>query len=115
MTAATVTRYYERVDANDTDGVVALFAEDCWYERPGYDALVGREALREFYAGTRVIVAGRHHIDRTVEDDRGVAVEGRFEGRLKDGREVALRFADFFQVEQGCITGRRTYFYAPLV
>ncbi len=113
--AAAVEAYYERVDANDTDGLLELFAEDAWYERPGYDRLTGRPALRAFYSGTRVIDSGRHTISRVVEGRNCVAVEGRFEGRLKDGREVSLGFADFFDLDGERIGGRRTYFYAPLV
>ena len=85
-----VEAYYQRVDANDTDGLLALFTEDAWYERPGYDRLAGRPALRAFYAGTRVIESGRHTISRTVGEADCVAVEGRFQGRLKDGREISL-------------------------
>lgn len=112
---STVQEYYERVDAQDVEGLLALFAEDAWYERPGYERLLGRQALSAFYAGARVIESGRHTIVRTVESGGCVAVEGQFSGRLKDGSDVSLRFADFFLLDGGLICGRRTYFYAPLV
>lgn len=112
---STVQEYYERVDAQDVEGLLTLFAEDAWYERPGYDRLRGRSALSAFYSETRVIESGRHTIGRTVQSGDCVAVEGQFSGRLKDGREVSLRFADFFLLDGGLIRGRRTYFYAPLV
>lgn len=112
---AAVQAYYDRVDANDVDGLLELFAENAWYERPGYDRFTGRPALRAFYSGARVIESGRHTISRTVEGRDCVAVEGRFEGRLKDGRDVSLRFADFFELDGERIGGRRTYFYAALV
>jgi ketosteroid isomerase-like protein len=112
---ATVQEYYRRVDAHDVEGLLELFAEDARYERPGYDPLVGRPALRQFYAGARVIESGAHTIARVVEARDNVAVEGRFSGELKDGRHVDLGFADFFVLSGQSIVGRRTYFYAPLV
>ena len=45
-------RYVEFVDAGNTDGIMDLYAEDCWIEDPiGSDRRVGRDAIREFYAG----------------------------------------------------------------
>ncbi|MCU1398414.1 MAG: ksi 2 [Acidimicrobiales bacterium] len=49
---ATCDRYVELVDAGDTDGIMALYADECWIEDPiGSERKVGREAIREFYAG----------------------------------------------------------------
>ncbi len=45
-------RYVELVSAGDTDGILALYADDCWIEDPiGSERKVGKEALREFYDG----------------------------------------------------------------
>lgn len=40
--ADTVRRYYDLVDAGETDALVGLFAEDAVYLRPGYEPLVGQ-------------------------------------------------------------------------
>lgn len=49
-------RYVERVSARDTDGIMALYAEDCWVEDPiGSPRKVGRDAVREFYAGLETL------------------------------------------------------------
>lgn len=43
-------RYVERVDANDIDGILALYAEDAVVEDPvGTAPLVGIEAIARFY------------------------------------------------------------------
>ena len=45
-------RYVELVSARDVDGIMDLYAADCWVEDPiGSERKVGREAIREFYAG----------------------------------------------------------------
>jgi steroid delta-isomerase len=45
-------RYVQLVDAGDTDGIMDLYANDCWIEDPiGSERKVGRDTVREFYAG----------------------------------------------------------------
>lgn len=112
----TVRRYYEIVDANDIEGLVALFAPDAEYRRPGYEPLIGRERIEEFYRGERVIVDGRHTIEELVDNGDSVAVRGGFSGNLRDGSTTRAEFADFFQPSpNGRFARRITYFYAPLV
>jgi steroid Delta-isomerase len=113
--ATTIRRYYELVDAGDVDALVALFAPDIVYRRPGYPPIEGQQALRAFYEGERVIEEGRHSVTSLLSNGDEIAVEGTFAGRLRDGREVNLRFADFFSLEGRLIARRDTYFDAPLV
>ncbi|MDO5627380.1 MAG: nuclear transport factor 2 family protein [Mobilicoccus sp.] len=111
-----VERYYRLVDADDVDGLVDLFAPDAVYRRPGYEPLVGHDALRAFYEGDRVIESGAHTVDHTVVGEESVAVHGRFEGVLRDGSSASLRFADFFTfAPNGAFATRDTFFFAPLV
>jgi steroid delta-isomerase len=47
-------RYVQLVSDGDTDGILELYADDCWIEDPiGSERKVGKDALREFYAGIR--------------------------------------------------------------
>lgn len=114
--AARTRTYYERVDAADLEGVLDWFAEDAVYHRPGYEPMQGREALRAFYGGERVIVAGAHTLDDIVVDGDRVAVRGTFAGTLKDGSSVTVGFADFISYDaEGRAAQRRTFFAAPAV
>lgn len=111
-----VASYYERVDAGDVPGLIELFERDATYERPGYPPFVGVDALRLFYTSDRVIDRGTHDILQCVSAANHAAVQGRFHGQLRDGRQVDLRFADFFELTQRGLIGRRcTYFYEPAV
>ncbi|GAB48854.1 nuclear transport factor 2 family protein [Mobilicoccus pelagius] len=111
-----VREYYRLVDADDVDGLVALFAPDAVYCRPGYEPLVGHGPLRAFYEGERVIESGTHTVEREVVDEGGIAVHGRFEGTLRDGSSASLRFADFYTFDaRGRFATRDTFFFAPLV
>lgn len=108
--------YYELVDAGEVDGVLAWFAVDAVYHRPGYPPMQGREALQSFYGGERVIVSGAHRLDEVLVDGPSVAVRGRFEGILKDGSSVSIGFADFIRYDAaGRAEQRRTFFEAPAV
>jgi len=110
-----VRAYYEAVDRSDLDGLLALFAPDARYERPGYAALVGRAALSDFYRNVRVIAEGRHAIEGLVVGGDEVAVRGSFAGRARAGNDLSVRFADFCRYRNGLIVERRTYFDAPAV
>lgn len=113
---AVVRRYYSLVDADDVPGLVALFAPDAVYSRPGYEPIRGRAELTAFYSGTRVIASGRHTITTAVADSDGVAVNGTFEGTLRDGSARALRWADFYTFDDdGLVRTRDTFFFAPMV
>jgi steroid Delta-isomerase len=114
--ADTVRRYYNLVDERRFDELVTLFAKDAVYRRPGYDPLVGRQGLAEFYGGERVIVEGRHTVSELLVDGGKAAVSGTFEGVVKGGDRVRLRFADFFVVDRdGLLAQRETFFFAPMV
>lgn len=113
--AARVRAYYRHVDAGDVDALLELFAEDCIYERPGYAPLVGKAALAHFYATVRVIESGRHELGAVIGRGDTVAVEGRWSGRLRNGSDAEVRFAEFFVFSDDLIARRRTYFYAAAV
>jgi ketosteroid isomerase-like protein len=111
-----VNRYYELVDADDVEGLITLFDAKAVYNRPGYAPLVGTAELERFYREERIIEKGRHTLSSAVIGDGEAAVHGTFEGVLKDGRQVTLRFADFFTFSgEGVFQSRDTFFFAPMV
>lgn len=115
---AAVRAYYRAVDADDLEALLALFTPDAVYERPGYEPFEGHEALRAFYAGDRVIASGEHVLESVVADPATsqVACHGRFEGTLKDGSATAVRFADFYELDDVArFTRRTTFFGVPAV
>ncbi len=110
-------RYYDTVDTEGATAVASLFSEDAVYRRPGYAPMVGRPALLRFYESERVIEDGRHRLTQVVTgaDPTQVAVAGRFIGRLKNGSQVDLGFADFFTLRDSLIAARVTFFDSPAV
>lgn len=111
-----VRHYYKLVDAGQTEDMLALFAGDCTYSRPGYPQITGMAQLRAFYADTRMIESGRHSVAAMVTDASSVAVRGVFTGTLKEGRHVEVGFADFFSfASDGKIRERHTFFDVPAI
>lgn len=59
---AAVTRYVEMLSQGDAQGIIELYADDPRVEDPvGGDPIVGREAIRNFYAG----MSGRLKVELT--------------------------------------------------
>lgn len=110
-----VQRYYSTVDAGDPGATSALFASDARYDRPGYPTMIG-EQITEFYHGERVIESGAHSLTEILIEGDRAATRGTFKGRLKNGTEVSVGFADFFLFDvSGLIVERTTYFYRGAV
>ena len=121
--------YYSLVDSGDVTGILDWFTHDAEYRRPGYAPMRGTEELETFYSGARVIESGRHTVDALIVEAEhsdpehsggSVAVRGRFTGRLKDGTDVEVGFADFIDYrreDDGALRAllRITYFDSPAV
>ena len=114
--AQQVLRYYECIDTGDISGILSLFASNATYARPGYPECAGRAQIEHFYREERIISKGTHTIDSVVTSGCEVAVRGKFNGLLSDGRQVTLRFADFFVLTpEMTFVHRETFFFTPLV
>ena len=103
-----VRRYYNFVDAARYDDLMALFAEDICYERPGQPTIEGRNALREFYESGRPLEDGSHEIHTVIVEGSTAAVRGSFTGN-QHGERVRFGFADFHEFEDEVIARRYTY------
>ena len=108
--------YYDAVDRGDNAAVLDWFSDDAVYHRPGYAPMEGRAALDQFYGGERVIESGAHRIDQLLVDGSSASVRGVFTGKLKDGSQVTVGFADFIDYDaDGRAHERRSYFDRPAV
>jgi ketosteroid isomerase-like protein len=112
---AIVRHYYELVDAGKLDELLALFHDEIVYQRQGTPDITGMAAMRRFYEEERIIDSGRHEIAQVLTDGSWVAVRGLFEGRLKSGASVKLRFTDWHRFRDGKIDRRETLFPGPQI
>jgi len=99
--------YYDAVDDDRIDDLLALFAEDVTYERPGQGSIEGKDDLATFYREERALDGDHVLHDVAVDGDR-IAVRGTFSGEQGD-EPVEFGFADFHVVEDGVVAERHTY------
>ncbi|MET7424917.1 nuclear transport factor 2 family protein [Dactylosporangium sp. NPDC005555] len=103
------------VDRRDWGDLAGLVTDDVVYHRPGCPPIEGAAAFVEFYRRRCIVASGRHSVERWVEDDGQVFCWGRFEGVTHAGVPLNELFADWFEVRDGRVARRRTFFYRPAV
>ncbi|MCA9902498.1 MAG: nuclear transport factor 2 family protein [Anaerolineae bacterium] len=112
---STIDSYFQIVDARQFDELVHVFHREIEYERPGFDKLIGVEAVIDFYKNTRDIAAGHHELYGKLVCGQTAACWGRFEGSKKDGSRIDERFSDILTFEQGKMRTRVTFFFRPAI
>ncbi len=105
-------RYFTAVNESRLDDLAAVFAEDAVLSFPMLPPVVGRKAIREFYAGVLVFYPERRDdITRWFVSEGGdVAAEISFVGRTSSGRNVAFDAIDVFTVRNGAIQKLTIYY-----
>ena len=103
------------IDAGEWARLPELFDTHVVYERPGYAPIEGIDELVQFYRERRIIGSGTHQIEHIVADDTCGASWGKIVGTTRDGAEVNERFSDVYELADGKIRSRRSYFYRPCV
>jgi ketosteroid isomerase-like protein len=102
--------YYDHVDAGRLPELLVLFHDEIVYQR-GRDVVIrGKRALARFYRQDRIIASGRHELECVAVTGDWIAVRGRAHGRLRDGADFSVDFADFHRIRAGKIWRRYTYF-----
>ncbi|WP_229006496.1 nuclear transport factor 2 family protein [Roseibium aggregatum] len=110
-----VQKLFDCIDRKDWDGLAQHLHDDVTYERPGYEALVGKDAVLDFYNERRIIAAGVHSVEQVVAAHPHIACWGSFSGRSKEGDALKVRFADVYQLQNGQVWYRKTFFDSPAV
>jgi ketosteroid isomerase-like protein len=110
-----IARMFGIIDGRHWPQLGAVFDEGCIYERPGFETIHGLASLRRFYELIRPIEQGQHFVETLIEEEDGVCASGRFEGVLRNGSPVQLRFSDLYRLRGSKICQRTTFFFAPLV
>lgn len=106
---------FANIDKADWPALEECFHPDATYERPGYDPLVGRDRLMQFYRYERAVASGQHTVDGSLTNGEDGAAWGRMAGTLKTGMSVTVQFAEVYRFEDGKIRHRRSYFFTPAV
>lgn len=106
---------FQAIDTRSFERLRDICHSDVTYERPGYEAFVGIERLLKFYREERVIASGDHLLTAVVIDETHGACWGRFLGAHRNGSDIDVEFADTYEIEDGRILRRKSFFYKPAV
>ncbi len=115
MTNEIIRDMFHLIDAGDYEALRTIFTDDVVYERPGYEAIRGIDALVHFYRVVRVIGSGEHRLTAVVADGPVAVSWGRFVGARRDGDPVDVRFADVYTFASHRIRTRTSFFFVPAV
>lgn len=106
---------FSAIDSRRWNDLPLFFHRDVVYERPGYPPIEGLDDLLNFYARVRIIAEGRHMLDAALQDADRAICWGHFKGRSRDGDELAERFADAYELTDGLIRKRTTFFFRAAI
>lgn len=112
---AWVTTLFAAIDNRRWDDLEALASDQVCYERPGYDALVGKAAFMHFYQHVRIIKSGKHTVDGVIWRDDAIVYHGSFVGESHSGEALSVAFCDVCELDGNLLRTRKTYFYTPAV
>lgn len=109
-------KLFASIDRMDTESFVSFLTEDCTFRFGSAPEAVGRDAIAAAVGGFFASISGlSHSIERVVNTDECIAVEGSVTYTRHDGSEIALPFCDIFEAESGLISVYRIYMdIAPL-
>jgi limonene-1,2-epoxide hydrolase len=103
--------FCDRVAKGDIDALVELFADDAVYHNIPMDPIVGRDAIREALVGFLATLGEMSFDTLHILSDGPVVATERIDHFVRDGRDIALPVAGFFEVDaDGRITAWRDYF-----
>ena len=106
-----IARYFERINAEDYEGVAALFAPDAVVVPAGGRPRRGRAEIAAYYA--KILAPFPEHHDepvRVVVGGDDVTVEIAYRGVLANGRELAFDALNVYRLSGGLIA-RLTQWY----
>lgn len=110
--------FFERFDANDVDGALALFSEDATYwlagkpdELPGIGELSKPQIAKVFRRMNALLEDGlRMQVKSIIAEGDVAAVEVVSHGQLKNGRHYNNEYHIRIQVRDGLICSVREYY-----
>jgi ketosteroid isomerase-like protein len=109
-----VARMFQAIDARDWNRFEHIFQAGVAYFRPGYPPMTGLNELVRFYDTERIIARGQHRLETVIIGEAGqIASWGHFSGITRSGAEVAEDFSEIYQIVDGRVASRRTFFYCP--
>jgi len=97
------------LERRDADQIASCFTVDAVYHNMPIDPILGREAIREFFAQRAGMPLARLEIHHQITSD-DIVMNERTDYVPHDGRQIALRICGVFEIRDGLIAAWREYF-----
>lgn len=112
-----ISSMFSAIDDNAFERLAGCMDTAVVYERPGYEPIIGYDALLDFYRKTRRIRLGRHDLHRVLCQGEDVVSCGLFTGELKNGEPVTIDFSEIYRLneQRTRILFRKTYFFQAAI
>jgi ketosteroid isomerase-like protein len=105
---------FRLIDAGRFTELHSTMAQEIVYERPGYRPRENLESVLHFYLCERQVEQGRHTIELVVGADDCAMAHGSFSGTTKSGLAIETKFSEVYQIRDGLVIFRRSYFFEPI-
>lgn len=104
---------YRSIDHRNWDDLEKLLSPDVIYSRPGYPDFTSRSDFIHFYKNARPIDRGAHSLQAIITRESLGCCWGAFNGLSSDGGKIDILFSDWYLFENGLVSTRRTFIFAP--
>ncbi len=106
-----VQAYFDRLNAEDWDGLAELFHPEAELEAPGFPRKKGREQVAAYFRSALSIYP-EHYDDpvRVIVADDTVTVEIHYDGKLANGHALSFDAVDVFDLRDGLIYAETSWY-----
>lgn len=108
-----IAEIYRSIDHRNWDDLEKLLSPDVLYSRPGYPDFTSRAEFIHFYRHDRPIERGEHSLRAIMTKGPLGCCWGAFNGVYHDGGKIDILFSDWYLFEDGVVSTRRTFIFAP--
>lgn len=106
-----VSQVIDAFDNNDVEKILSFFADDVQWTMMGSSITVmnGKNEVNQFLGGMEDVKMVSSTKDHIVADGNIAAVDGLIQCKGKDGNEMAMYYADFYELENDKVKKLTSY------
>lgn len=106
-----VLQVIDAFDNNDVDKILSFFADDVQWTMKGLTITVmnGKDDVGKFFGGMEEIKMVSSTKDHIVVDGNTAAVDGLVQCKGKNGEDIAMYYADFYELENDKVKTLTSY------
>ncbi|WP_121811595.1 nuclear transport factor 2 family protein [Mucilaginibacter kameinonensis] len=106
-----VLQVLDAFDNNDVEKILSFFSDDVEWTMRGSSVTVmnGKDSVYKFFGGMEDVKMVSSTKDHIVVDGNIAAVDGLVQCKGKNGEDMAMYYADFYELENGKVKKLSSY------